>query len=114
MRRHAFLVFVAVGLFNSSSFGQEEPALVIQKGRELAKKLCAACHTVMDGQQKAASDAPSFQSMADGQRANSESLRAFLNATQSNVSHTGAMPNPRLSNGEIDEIAAYIDSLGKH
>jgi mono/diheme cytochrome c family protein len=114
MTRHAVWSFMVVGLLFGSASGQEESAPAIQKGRELAEKMCAACHNVAGGQPKAVSDAPSFQSMADGQRADPGSLRAFLNTTQANVSHAGAMPNPRLRNDEIDEISAYIHSLGTH
>jgi mono/diheme cytochrome c family protein len=114
MARHAIWSFITVGLLFGPASGQEGSAVLIQKGRELADRLCSTCHSVAGGQPKTASNAPSFQNMADGQRADSESLRAFLNATQANVSHAGAMPNPRLRNDEIDEISAYIDSLGKH
>ena len=38
-------------------------------------------------------------------------MRNFLRSTHSNISHPSAMPNPELTEQQIDDIAAYIASL---
>jgi mono/diheme cytochrome c family protein len=114
MPRCMMLACGLFGLLTSAAWGQGDPAGDIGMGKELAQKLCSFCHMVGSEEQEGAhhSDAPSFKSMAEGQKTDTESFRAFFNTTQTNVSHTGAMPNPHLRNDEIDKISAYIRSLG--
>lgn len=77
----------------------------VRGGQELAAKFCSPCHAIAE------KPGPSFVEIAKGERAAPEALRAFLHSTASNVSHPGAMPNPELSEKQIDEIAAYLASL---
>jgi mono/diheme cytochrome c family protein len=74
-------------------------------GEIIAKRWCAACHLVSPGQALANSDVPSFKAIA-------------LEKSKSQISDFLTDPHPKmpdmnLSRGEIADIAAYIDSLGR-
>ena len=65
----------------------------------------ADCHAV------AGPPGPSFAEIAKGTHAAPDALRTLLTSTQSDVSHPYAMPNPELTERQIDEISAYLGSL---
>jgi mono/diheme cytochrome c family protein len=105
---HAFFLWtgVAVGLtivLDGAGFADE--ASQVKAGQELAEKICSPCHAVSE---KVGSP---FPDIAKGDHATPTALRDFLRTTHANVSHPGAMPNPELTEQEIDELAAYIGSL---
>ena len=77
----------------------------VTAGEALAIKLCSRCHVVSE---KAG---PPFAEIAKGPRATPGALRDFLRSTHADVSHPSAMPSPGLTEPEIDDLAAYIDSL---
>jgi hypothetical protein len=54
---------------------------------------------------------PTFAEIANGGHAAPDTLLAFLRSTHSDVSHPGAMPNPGLTERQIDQISAYLGSL---
>jgi mono/diheme cytochrome c family protein len=75
------------------------------KGEIIAKRWCASCHLVSPEQKQAVADVPSFAAVArmklpDG------SLKAFLSDPHPR------MPNMSLTRAEIEDIVAYIRSLG--
>jgi mono/diheme cytochrome c family protein len=77
-----------------------------QQGQELARTVCAECHSVDRGDDLGGvAGAPSFQEIADRPSTTELSLRAFLR-----TSHAG-MPDLVLTEPEVDDIAAYILSL---
>jgi len=78
----------------------------IRAGEELATKMCSPCHVI------AGRPAPPLAEIAKSEHAAPDALRALLHSTQSNVSHPNAMPNPELTERQIDEISAYLGSLG--
>ncbi len=77
-------------------------------GRRLAERYCTSCHEVRPGETGAGpmAAAPSFQVVARMPSTTQLSLHVFLR-----TSHAG-MPNILLTEQEIDDLAAYIDSLG--
>ena len=77
----------------------------IRAGQELASKVCSPCHVVAER------PGPTFTEIAKGEHAAPDTLLAFLRSTHSNVSHPGAMPNPGLTERQIDQISAYLGSL---
>ena len=78
----------------------------IEAGRALATKLCSSCHVVTGGATGSGSDtAPPFAAVAA--RRSDAFLHAFL------VKPHGKMPPVDLSNAEIDDLVAYIESLKK-
>ena len=86
----------------------------LRAGREVADKICAACHVVASDQKQAPVSkppAPSFEQIARGPKGDDWTLRTFLASTHSSISHPDAMPNPQLSDDQIRDVTAYILSL---
>ena len=83
------------------------PALAadVENGLKLSKQWCAACHVVASDQKSASVDVPTFADVAR-RKTEKKPLAAFL------AEPHGKMPNMSLSRSEIDDIVAYIRSLG--
>ena len=102
--------FLCGALEMTATFGLSSPALAdeasdAREGEALATKICSDCHVVSP------KVGPPFAEIAKGSRAAPEALRDFLHSTHSDVGHPGAMPNPALTERQIDEIAAYLATL---
>ena len=82
---------------------QEEGDL--QKGRALAREVCAACHAIEKGQPSPNADAPAFEAIASTR---GMSGRALVVALQ--TAHR-TMPNSVLVGDELRGVIAYILSL---
>lgn len=78
----------------------------IRAGETLAKQWCSACHVVSADQTTGGDDAPAFATIAAGAREREADLRAWL------ADSHPPMPNLDLSRNEIDDLLAYIESLG--
>lgn len=74
-------------------------------GADLAKRWCASCHVVANGQTQASADVPSFAAVARKPDFSAERLAFFL------LDPHPKMPNFPLSRIEAGDIAAYIASL---
>ena len=86
--------------------GQARASGDADQGRRLATSWCSGCHQVGPRTQATASDAiPSFRAVAAMPSTTSMSLRAFLSTTHP------VMPDLKLTNGQIDDVGAYILSL---
>jgi mono/diheme cytochrome c family protein len=74
------------------------------QGEVLAKRWCAACHVVAEGQNSATPDVPGFASI--GRRPGFDEMRVayFL------LSPHPSMPSMALSRAEAADLAAYIRS----
>jgi mono/diheme cytochrome c family protein len=75
-------------------------------GRSLSRHWCTGCH-VVDVTGGGTDTAPSFATIAARPDTTEQRLHAFL------AKPHPPMPNPPLSNAEIDDITAYILSLRK-
>jgi mono/diheme cytochrome c family protein len=95
-------VSVAAGL---SVIGAAAMAADADKGEQLAKRWCAACHLVEAGQKQASADVPPFASIAGRPDFMPEKIAFFL------LDPHPRMPNFPLSRTEAADIAAYIGSL---
>ena len=74
-----------------------------EQGRALAERWCANCHLVGPQQRSAPGDAaPSFAAIAAQPGLTADWLRAYLRTPHAN------MPDYRLSNPQLDALAAYI------
>lgn len=103
------LAALAFAAWLASGFASADESADARAGQELAIKACSPCHVV------SAPTGPSFADIAKGQHAEPEALRDFMRSTHSDVSHPGAMPTPELTDGQIEEIAAYLATLrGSH
>ena len=86
-------------------FSASAAAADADHGADLAKRWCASCHVVADGQSQASADVPSFASVARRPNFSPERLAFFL------LDPHPKMPNFPLSRTEAGDIAAYIGSL---
>ena len=76
------------------------------RGAELARELCAACHFVEKGDRGvSAAGAPAFQDVANDPAITAISLGVFFRSPHE------TMPNLILSQAETDNAIAYILSL---
>jgi mono/diheme cytochrome c family protein len=84
------------------------PQADVQRGFQLALRVCEECHVVADGRNRRnppAAGAPSFFDLAKQQRVTAFYLRAFFRTPHRN------MPDLILKPGERDDVIAYILSL---
>lgn len=75
------------------------------EGLRLAQKWCSACHIVNGGQVDASDAAPPFAQIANDPAKTPETLAIWLAAPHS------PMPDLNLSQDEIDDLIAHIQSL---
>lgn len=71
-------------------------------GRHIADAWCANCHAFPDSKVATATGAPSFPAIATNRSITPLSLRAFLQTPHAR------MPDLHLSNGETDDLIAFI------
>ncbi|MDE2363558.1 MAG: cytochrome c [Hyphomicrobiales bacterium] len=76
----------------------------LDNGRKLAEHWCAACHVVSSDQKRASVDVPTFEDVA--RRKDARALTLFLTKPH------GQMPDMALSQPEIADIVAWIESQG--
>jgi mono/diheme cytochrome c family protein len=100
LRQIGVLAVAAVGLGGSPAMAADA-----DHGSDLAKRWCATCHVVANGQTQASPDVPSFASVARRPDFSPERLAFFL------LDPHPKMPNFPLSRTEATDIAAYIGSL---
>ncbi len=81
-----------------------------QKGREIARAWCAACHLVEESVARAADTAATFPAIAARPTVTADGLRAFLSAQHSGAAQ-GRMPNLSLSRNDVENLVAYVLSL---
>ncbi|UPJ56703.1 cytochrome c [Bradyrhizobium sp. 192] len=104
MRQHLRRIYLLLAV--TSSFGTSSAlAADPDHGADLAKRWCASCHVVANGQTQASADVPSFVSIARRPDFSPERLAFFL------LDPHPKMPNFPLSRTEAGDIAAYIASL---
>ena len=73
-------------------------------GLKLAEHWCATCHLVSPAQKQASPDVPSFVDIA--RRKDARTLSLFLTKPH------GQMPDMTLSQPEVGDLVAYIQSIG--
>jgi len=107
LQRNLVLPVVAsVLLFAGAFAGSAHAAGDAAQGHTLAKTWCSGCHAVEPGGVQRDAPAPPFSIIAAHDDQRPERLRAFL------TSPHPPMPNLNLSRSEIDDVIAYIQSLG--
>ncbi len=108
---------VALGFVMGSACAEEAGASAdVQEGRRLALEICAYCHLAASDQETPPFLRPparSFELIAQGSDISADSLRVFLNTTHRSVGAKSGMPNPRLLDSQIRQVAAYLLSLRK-
>ncbi len=101
---HAFNA-AATSVLLALSVALAQPALASDaaNGEMLAKRWCAECHVVSEGQPRAQADAPSFASISAGRRV--PEIASFLRQSHPQ------MPDMNLSRDEIADLIAYMHTL---
>ena len=79
-----------------------------ERGRQVAERVCAACHAITAQDDSPLAMAPPFKTLR--MRYNPISMERHIGALAS-AGYYG-MPPQRLSPGEAEEVAAYIDTVG--
>jgi len=81
-------------------------------GRRLAANVCSTCHAVAPDQMTPFLNqpAPSFAAIANRPSFDPSSLRTFLAGSHATLGASG-MPNPRLTDRQIDNVVVYFQSL---
>ena len=102
---HMKQVFCALLLALPVAVANPVLAADADNGLKLSKLWCAACHVVASDQTTASVDVPTFSDIAR-RKTEKKPLAVFL------AEPHGKMPNMSLSRNEIDDIVAYIRSLG--
>ncbi|MGE0667831.1 MAG: cytochrome c [Sphingomonadales bacterium] len=108
----ACLLPLAIAAPSSAEEAREAPAPGVdtypaaEKGADLARMWCSACHVTGTGEPEQGLDAaPPFASLAPTVTANPDHYRTFLTRPH------GSMREITLSRDEIDAVLAYISSL---
>ncbi len=105
MLRRAFLLPVAMaasGLSLYPAFARSD----VEKGRDLAQRMCAGCHMQPgQGEKSDHSGIPSFRAVANRPGQSVEGIASWLDVAPP------SMPNHHLSHEQRLELAAFIMSL---
>jgi cytochrome c553 len=105
--------FIAVQTPASSPFSDQIFYDQVAEGRALARRSCGTCHVVENLEEVAAVKlpAPSFAELVRRPAMTEEALRGLLASDHRRLGPNQAMPNPRLSQYQIEDIVAFFNSL---
>jgi mono/diheme cytochrome c family protein len=78
----------------------------VERGKQLAGRLCSVCHALAAGQNPGVPNAPSFRSIARSPQFRAKRAKLLWEKH-------GTMPNFALTADEADDVAAYIRSLAR-
>lgn len=116
-RCELFLLLLVCCWQASSALGQTElNSDDVKKGRYLALLVCANCHVAAPDQPNEPilrQPAPSFESIAQRPSTTRQSLENFIATTHQGLDNPQGMPNPRLLENQVKQVAAYLLSLKK-
>lgn len=103
--KHSDLTAALAGLL-FLAYGAPALSADTQRGKQFARRVCALCHVVVDGQRPGDPNAPSFRSIAESQQFRQKGAALLLERHPK-------MPNLALTQMELDDVTAYIKSLAK-
>jgi hypothetical protein len=86
----------------------------VAEGRALTHASCGTCHIVSDAGKEAPAprpSAPSFLDIIKRPSFSADGLRQFLASSHRRLGPDQAMPNPRLTEYQIEAIVAYLETL---
>jgi mono/diheme cytochrome c family protein len=86
----------------------------VAEGRALAHSSCGTCHILPDAEKAASPSgptAPGFLEIVRRSSFSADGLRLFLTSNDRRLGPDQAMPNPRLSEYQIESIIAYLETL---
>ncbi|MDN4982182.1 c-type cytochrome [Bradyrhizobium sp. WYCCWR 13022] len=86
----------------------------VSEGRALANASCGTCHLVADTVRDTPAfrpPPPGFPEIVSRPSFSADGLRQFLTSSHRRLGPDQAMPNPRLSESQIEAIVAYLETL---
>jgi mono/diheme cytochrome c family protein len=86
----------------------------VAEGRALVRSTCGMCHVVADAAKEPSTfrpPAPAFAEIVSRPSYSADGLRLFLTSSHRRLGPDHAMPNPRLSEYQIEAIVAYLETL---
>lgn len=89
----------------------------VGEGHRLALELCSVCHIVAPDQVSAPvlrNPGPPFRDIANRPGTTGASLRTILTTTHSSSTPPFSMPNPHLTEGQLQDMVGYILSMRDH
>ena len=110
----SLLAGALLALAGTASAQTAPQAKLLVEGHDLALALCSVCHIAASdqtGTPMLTNPGPPFRTIANRAGVTPLSLRNFLLTTHSSTTPPFTMPNPQLSDRQIDAVVAYILSL---
>jgi mono/diheme cytochrome c family protein len=116
LRSIATIAAVGICLLSGQLGAQEvtQDAAKVQRGREIADKVCWVCHVTGPDQEFSPIlrvPGPDFRAIARRPDTMPASLTAFLHTAHRTEDKPYTMPDPRLSDEMISAVVSYILSL---
>lgn len=113
-----FVLLFCLGTFGAAAASAEQTAAAqVANGRQIALKICSACHLVAATQPFSPllnPPATPFVEVANRSDATRASLRHFVETTHwDEKSLPLTMPNPSLTPAQVADVVSYILSLRK-
>ncbi len=119
-RFYAFAALFAAGVVFASPADATDmkaaSAELVTAGHAFALEVCWACHVVGTDQIEKPilpHPAPSFPVIAQRSDLTVAALQHFLSSHTKIFGNTSGTPNPQLTDDQINEVVAYIESLKK-
>jgi hypothetical protein len=111
-------VILAIFTVVATAAWSQEPGTAedLQQGHRWAKIICSYCHVASPDQEVEPilrPPAPSFESIAQRDDINADTIRTFLTTTHRDINSRSGMPNPQLLDFQIRQLAVYLLSLRK-
>jgi mono/diheme cytochrome c family protein len=109
----AVSILILLGIAIAPASQAAPNKIVSGLGHDLAQGVCTSCHLIESGQVNPTGHVggPTFQSVADRPGMTRAALRHHLQTTHTNAMIPLAMPNPELTEDELNKIITYILSL---
>ena len=86
----------------------------VSEGRAIANASCGMCHVVADAAKEAPvfrPPPPPFLQIVSRPSFSADGLRHFLTSGHRRLGPDQAMPNPRLSESQVEAVVAYLETL---
>jgi mono/diheme cytochrome c family protein len=107
----AAALLTLAGVAQAQTSPQDE---LLVEGHELALTLCSVCHVAaadQTGTPVMSNPGPPFRDIANRPEITQAALRTFLRIAHASTFPPFTMPNPHLSDQQIDAMIAYILSM---
>lgn len=86
----------------------------VSEGKALARASCGSCHVIADAAKETPESrppAPTFLDIVGRASFSPDAIRQFLSSGHRRIGPVQAMPNPRLTENQIEAVVAYLETL---